>query len=243
MALDAALLESVAAGGAPVIRFYLWSPACLSLGRNQRAMGVYDPARIAAAGLDVVRRPTGGLAVLHDAELTYAVAAPSHLLGGPREAYRRIHGAIAAGLASLGAPVDLAGPGTGVADRGEAALPCFAAPAGGEVVAGGRKLVGSAQRCERRTLLQHGSILIEDGQDRIAGLRGGGGFATPAAATGLAAVLGTAPRIEVLVAALREAFETALEQPLPPVSCSAAERRIADRLVSHYRDAAWTWRR
>jgi lipoyl(octanoyl) transferase len=73
MAVDEALAESVRAGGAPVLRFYRWSPACLSLGRNQPADG-YDRDRIRRRGVEVVRRPTGGRAVLHHRELTYSVA-------------------------------------------------------------------------------------------------------------------------------------------------------------------------
>ena len=71
MAVDEALMERVRGGGAPVLRFYRWEPACLSLGRNQPATGAYDAAAIAARGVDVVRRPTGGRAVLHHRELTY----------------------------------------------------------------------------------------------------------------------------------------------------------------------------
>src|SRR3954451_18997918 len=87
MAVDEALAASVADGGVPVLRFYRWEPACLSLGRNQPARGRYDLAALAAAGVDVVRRPTGGRAVLHRRELTYSAAAPVALLGPPRHAY------------------------------------------------------------------------------------------------------------------------------------------------------------
>jgi lipoyl(octanoyl) transferase len=247
MALDAALLESVAAGSAPVFRLYQWSPACLSLGRNQTARGVYTAAGLAGEGVDLVRRPTGGLAVLHDAELTYAVAAPVALLGGPREAYHRIHAALAAGLATLGVPATIAGSGPGIRDRGVAALPCFDSPAGGEVVVGGRKLVGSAQRYERRTLLQHGSILIRGGQDRVAFLRDpdvpmhrAGSTAAP---TSLADVLGEVPDVTELVDAVLQGFRLIAGDRLDPEPPSPQERDLAARLETHYRDDAWTWRR
>ncbi len=102
MAADEALAASVAGGGPPVLRVYRWSPACLSLGRNQPARGRYDVRALAERGIDVVRRPTGGRAVLHHRELTYAVAAPEALLGGPRRAYAAINAALVAGLRTLG---------------------------------------------------------------------------------------------------------------------------------------------
>ncbi|MGH7443696.1 MAG: lipoate--protein ligase family protein, partial [Longimicrobiales bacterium] len=166
MAVDQALLESVAAGAPPVLRLYRWRPACLSFGRNQAAAGIYNESRARLLGIGIVRRPTGGLSVLHDAELTYAVVAPAAMLGGPRAAYHAINRALAMGLQDLGIPAELAGGArrTSVTAAFRGAQPCFALPAGGEVVVNGRKLVGSAQRVERRTILQHGSILLDGSQ-------------------------------------------------------------------------------
>ncbi len=167
MALDAALLASVQAGGPPVLRFYRWDPACLSFGRNQPARGLYDVARARTRGIDFVRRPTGGQAVLHDDELTYAVVAPLRLIGRPRDAYRRINQALVAGLLELGIRAMVApamGTGAGGAGKVEWSDACFRRPAPGEVVAGGRKLVGSAQRTEGRVILQHGSLLLGGSQ-------------------------------------------------------------------------------
>lgn len=242
MATDAALLASIAEGAPPAIRLYRWTPACLSFGRNQAACGEYDPARIAAAGLDVVRRPTGGLAVLHDAELTYAVVAPARMLGGPREAYRRIHEAIARGLERLGIPTDLAAPAAGVAP-GRAAPPCFAAPAGGEILSGGGKLVGSAQRTERRTFLQHGSILLGGSQARVNDLRRSGRGAPGDGSVTVAALLGRVPEIPVVAAALRSGFDGLVAAGLEDAPLARGERALAARLEDTYRDDAWTWRR
>ncbi|HKJ92030.1 MAG TPA: hypothetical protein VJ957_02625, partial [Longimicrobiales bacterium] len=155
MARDQALMEGVRGGAPPTLRLYQWTPGCLSFGRNQPARGLYEPAAAAARGIDIVRRPTGGLAVYHDRELTYAVAAPVAVIGKPRAAYRAINRALASGLRRLGVPVVLVregGPG-GALGSG----PCFHEGAPGEVLAEGRKLVGSAQRCESRIILQHGS--------------------------------------------------------------------------------------
>ena len=107
MAVDEALMESVRGGAPPVLRFYRWQPGCLSLGRNQPAAGVYDRQRIDQLGLDVVRRPTGGRAVLHRRELTYSVVVGEGVLGGLRESYLRINRALAAGLRKLGVAVDV----------------------------------------------------------------------------------------------------------------------------------------
>ena len=98
MAVDQALLDAVKAGGAPVLRLYRWDPATLSFGRTQPARGLYDAEAARARAIAFVRRPTGGQAVLHDDELTYAVVAPVPAVGRPREAYRRINAALVEGL-------------------------------------------------------------------------------------------------------------------------------------------------
>jgi lipoate-protein ligase A len=299
MAIDHALLEGVQRGGRPVVRFYTWSPACLSLGRNQP---VAEPARVAAAaaarGAEVVRRPTGGFAVFHDRELTYAVVVPVGVLGSPRESYVAINRALVAGLrlAGVGAEVvgagraagaargaggaagaagealragtaweagaagavgvaaDAAGGGAGAAGvvRGVGwDLPCFRAAVPGEVVVGGRKLVGSAQRCERRVLLQHGSILLDGGQDVVAELLGAGvasrapasgGHLDGAEFTTLAAVLGGIPELTSLVSALTAGFEAEAGIRLAPSSLTSEESERASALTALYRSDDWTWR-
>ena len=166
MALDHALAAEVEDGTA-VLRLYAWSSPTVSFGRNEPARGRYV-ADASHRGLDYVRRPTGGRAVLHDGELTYAVVAPAATLGGPRRTYRRVNEALAAALRSLGAPVTLAGA---VALPALDSGPCFQSPAEGEVVAVGRKLVGSAQARIGQALLQHGSILLEGDQSRLEALR------------------------------------------------------------------------
>ncbi|MGH7506608.1 MAG: lipoate--protein ligase family protein, partial [Longimicrobiales bacterium] len=127
MAADAALLAGVRHGAPPALRLYRWSPPCLSLGRNQPAYGIYNVERARACGFDVVRRPTGGLAVLHDREVTYAVAAPAGEFGGLRYAYAALNGALVAGLRRLGVAAELA-PAGSPATPLAAGLPCFASP-------------------------------------------------------------------------------------------------------------------
>lgn len=162
MAADEALAEVVDTGiSAPVLRLYRWHPPCLSLGFSQ-PYGAAHGAFCAAHGVDVVRRPTGGRAVLHHLELTYSVLAP--LGQGPfsqdlQAAYQTVCRALVAGLARLGVPAGLSGEPEGGHISPTQAIPCFVGPAAGEVVAQGRKLVGSAMRRHGHSLLQHGSIL------------------------------------------------------------------------------------
>ena len=164
MSLDMCLHARAAARGEGYLRFYRWAPACLSFGRHEPALRRYDRERIEQLGLDTVRRPTGGRAVWHAGELTYAVAAPEAAMGSLREAYGAIHETIAIALRALGAPVHLA-PGRRAAPVDAGA--CFALAAGGEVVADAGKVVGSAQLRSHGALLQHGSVLLDDDQSRV----------------------------------------------------------------------------
>jgi lipoate-protein ligase A len=167
MRRDAALLAAVAAGAPGAIRLYGFSPPCLSIGRLQDSADV-DPAACARDGVEVVRRPTGGVAVLHDEEVTYAVACSSGhpVFGGDvLTSCARIHAAVTRGLAALGVAVRAHGA---AADERAAALEraavadCFARPASHELLSlDGRKLVGSAQARRGGALLQHGSVLLE----------------------------------------------------------------------------------
>jgi lipoate-protein ligase A len=125
MAQDEALLYEADRSGAAFLRLYRWSPPCLSFGRNEPACARYDRSAIERLGLDVVRRPTGGRAVWHEHELTYAVAAPVAAFGTLRASYRAIHERLAVALRHLGTAAALA------ADRSASALDeasgaCFA---------------------------------------------------------------------------------------------------------------------
>jgi lipoate-protein ligase A len=167
MALDEAILRRVGASQmSPTLRLYAWSPPCLSLGYGQRAADV-DFARAEAFGWDVVRRPTGGRAILHTDELTYSLALPAgHELaaGNIVDSYRRISAALVAGLQKLGADPQ--------AERHEGQLDtigavCFETPSHYEITVNGRKLVGSAQVRRYGGVLQHGSIPLYGDLGRI----------------------------------------------------------------------------
>jgi lipoate-protein ligase A len=239
MATDQALLDLAAGEGRAFLRLYRWAPAALSFGRNEPALRRYDRAAIERLGLDPVRRPTGGRAVWHAEELTYAVAAPIDIFGPLPEAYRRIHETLAVALRTLGVPASLASPPARASALDAGA--CFASPAGGEVMVGGRKVVGSAQLRERGALLQHGSILLGGSQAVVAEVTTGS--PPPDQSTTLAALLGAPVSFGTLAAAVEEAAskwpgQWDEERGIPTV-LSAAAARHAD----HFRSDAWTWRR
>ena len=177
MALDEALLHSVARGDSPpVLRVYSWSGPSVSLGYNQCCERELDLERCESRSVQPVRRPTGGRSVYHGAELTYSVTGPgtSKYLGSTiAETCRLIGEAIRCSLAILGIETDR-GPGARKAGRQCAELknPCFTSPSRHEITVGGKKLAGSAQKRlgEGRALLQQGSLLIQNEQARLAEL-------------------------------------------------------------------------
>jgi lipoate-protein ligase A len=234
MALDHSLLRT-ASEGVAFLRLYRWSPPCLSFGRNEPARTRYDADAIARLGLDTVRRPTGGRAVWHEAEVTYAVAGPADLFGSLREAYIRIHTVLAAALRRLGADTRLAPRGRGGV-AGPGGGPCFASPVGGEVVVAGRKLVGSAQVREGGAFLQHGSILLEDGQDVVA--RVARGRAPAPAASSLRSALARPVGFDEAAAAIAAEARRAWSGAWRECRMDAPPDELA-----RFRDAAWTWRR
>jgi lipoate-protein ligase A len=144
----------------PMLRVYNWKPWCISLGRHQDISEI-DASRTAAAGYEIVRRPTGGRAILHAEELTYSVIMPSEDRG-IMEVYRQISEALTAGLQLLVPEIDIAKtqPNFQKLYREAGSIPCFSSSARYEIEFDGRKLVGSAQRRIGGTVLQHGSILI-----------------------------------------------------------------------------------
>ena len=169
MAVDEAILEAVAASASPpTLRLYAWDPPCLSLGRAQ-PIDVVDEIALAAEGWDFVRRPTGGRALLHADELTYAVIAPDRvpaLAGGVLASYRELSRGLLAGLERLGLhPDPPAYAALSAADRSNPV--CFEVPSAYEITVGGRKLMGSSQLRRRGAVLQHGSLPLEGDITRV----------------------------------------------------------------------------
>lgn len=239
MALDEALMGTAAESGAWICRVYGWSEPTVSFGRNQAAARHYDPDRIAKRRFAAVRRPTGGRAILHHREITYSVAAPVTDAGGLHESYLLINRLLVNGLGSLGIAVSVADSEVQAMQPG--AVPCFDHPSSGELVAGGRKLVGSAQWRSENALLQHGSILIDDDQPLLNGLLKQPVAEPPPAAT-LRELLGEPPSLSqvanAIFSAVRDEDPNALSLTLD-ASLLASQARLAAR----YADPAWTWRR
>ena len=244
MACDVALMARARRTGESVFRVYEWSRPTLSLGRHESARTRYDAAAIAAAGLDVVRRPTGGRALLHDREVTYSVTAPVDPAESLAASMVRINRWLLRALHRLGVPAVEAAEPRSMRPEGAA---CFAMPARGELTLGGRKLVGSAQVRQDGALLQHGSILLDDDQGRIAAFAVGP-FLASAPAAALRAALGPAvgyatvrdALLEVVAAEVAAPGAAGLTLPSddPVLSGDAFEASLA-----RFRDDAWTWRR
>lgn len=168
MAVDEAVLAAVGRGEAPpTLRLYAWSPPCLSLGRHQPEEEA-DAARLAARGWQMVRRPTGGRAILHTDELTYALIAPADhplMRGGVLPSYRRIAAGLLEALRLLGIGARMEGERP---PEKQPAAVCFETPSSYEITAGGRKLIGSAQARRDGAVLQHGSLPLWSDLGRIA---------------------------------------------------------------------------
>lgn len=173
MAIDAALLDEVDASETPltIVRFYTWTVPTLSLGKHQKIERAVDLEYCEANGVDVVHRPTGGRAVLHDDELTYAVISNDADAFGDTiyGNYKRVSEALCLGYNRLGVPAVLA-PDTRkpapMAHDGDP--PCFMSPSRYELMVDGRKIAGSAQRRVRRSFLQHGSMPITCNREALA---------------------------------------------------------------------------
>lgn len=173
MRRDMALFEAVRDGRADVLmRTYTWRPWCVSLGKHQ-SLQVVDAERLATLGYDVVHRPTGGRAVLHADELTYCIAIRLHHGRTAQDVYAMAHELIVGALRHLDidglsfqqVPTDLR---QHYASSGVAGASCFTSSARSEIMAHGRKVVGSAQRVIDDVVLQHGSILCGPGHEQIA---------------------------------------------------------------------------
>ena len=214
MAVDDALLTLCGAGESmPTLRLFGFRPACLSLGRSQPAGQVRRPP-----GLDLVRRPTGGGAVVHRGDICYSIVLPvNHPLaaGGIPESYQRLARGLAAGLEALGLPPLTASAGSPPPQRGGW---CFAAAAPYELTLAGRKLVGSAQARRGGALLQQGSIRLAPEP------------AEAAAATSLQEALGRAVAWDELSEALVPGFARAWGIDICPGELTDEEEALARRL-------------
>ncbi|HXV76930.1 MAG TPA: lipoate--protein ligase family protein [Candidatus Polarisedimenticolaceae bacterium] len=244
MAVDEAILDGyTATTGAirpPTLRLYGWRPAALSLGKSQPAGESHDAPALRAAGVDLVRRPTGGWAVLHDHERTYALTGPLRapsFASGVLTTYRRVADALILALGGLGVEVGASGEAPArTTTRASAA--CFTVTSAYEITAGGRKLVGSAQLRRRGGFLQHGSIPIRIDAARLAVVLGREIDAERF--TDLGTALGRIPDPDEVDRALCAGFSQAFDVKLRRGRLTADERLRATRLRAwKHLSAAW----
>ena len=247
MAIDEAILEGVAAGSSPrTIRFFGWKPPAVSTGHSQDPLRELDVDACARAGVDVVRRPTGGRAVLHFGELTYAVVGPAGegpLGRGVLETYRSIADALLAGLRELGVEGELERVGGEPRPtRNGASPPCFASAGRFEVTVAGRKLVGSAQRRSGGAVLQHGSLLLDGSHLGLADLlrivdverRRSLRLKLEQKTTDLGSILGRPVEFSEVADAMARGFERAWSARLVRGALSEAENEASLRLATEY---------
>ncbi len=249
MAVDEALLDAVSRGQAPpTLRFYQWAPPCLSLGYFQPIAAVDAPA-CRKAGVEIVRRPTGGRAILHHRELTYSITLPLSALeqeSGVLQSYYRLSLGLTEGLRRLGVETALA-PSAPLREAAHSPA-CFDQPSDHEILLDGRKLVGSAQVRRNGSLLQHGSVLFQPQVDELLEClrllpeeRARQRTAMATGVAGLDQVGRFTPREvgQALAAGMVAAFDVDLRLG----SLTRAEKAAASRLEKEkYRTAGWTQR-
>jgi len=232
MAVDEALLRTAdedAERHVPVLRFYQWSPSALSIGYGQRA-AEFDLGAIGPQGCGFVRRPTGGGAIFHHEELTFSFVASAVTGDVPRDTrkvYRLVNEGLIAGLKEMGADVQERGC-EGEGDP--VAAFCSRRVAAFDLVRGGRKLVGAAQRWTKRVVLEHGFVPLEPNpvtSDELS----------------LREILGRRVGSEEAVAAMRAGFVTALGVELVEGTLRGEEARRAEELTLQYAGDEWNRRR
>ncbi len=254
MALDEAILEAVRSlDQPPTLRLYAWEPACLSLGHAQPIKDVNLPSLI-ANGWQVVRRPTGGRAILHTDELTYSIAAHQDnpiMTGGVLESYRRISLALVEGLTKLGINSNADSHYQLPEGSVQNAAVCFEVPSNYEITANGRKLIGSAQARRGMGVLQHGSLPLFGDLARITQVLKFESLSEQASArqrllehaATAEAVLGFPPTWQQAAEAMRAAFAEQLQIQIVAGEPSESELSRALSLEAEkYANDSWTYR-
>jgi lipoyl(octanoyl) transferase len=252
MAVDEAILEACGRGESlPALRLYSWEPACLSLGYAQPVHDV-DLTALHRHGWDLVRRPTGGRAILHIDELTYAVIGPQHeprLSGGVLESYQALSKALLDALHRLSIPAKAQEKPDSPPGGDPKGPVCFEVPSNYEITVDGKKLIGSAQARRKGAVLQHGSFPLFGDLSRIIDVLT---FPNEASAkqattrlheraTTAEEILGHSLDLETAAQAFTEAFRAALNLDLQPAALSADEQTRAEELMEKkYAHPEWT---
>ena len=253
MAVDESILEHIHRGESlPTLRLYAWNPPCLSLGHAQSFADV-DVERLKANGWEVVRRATGGRAILHTDELTYSVTGSADepvLAGGVLESYNRLAQALLFAIRELGLPVEIK---EHISETTTLNLNpvCFEVPSTYEITVGGKKLIGSAQARKKEGVLQHGSLPLTGDLTRICqalifrdeAARDNAAQRLLARATTVESTLGVETDWETTAQALVKGFETQLGIHFQRGEMSASESERAEELVREkYAHPSWTER-
>jgi len=252
MAVDEAIMESVAAQVVPpTLRIYGWSPPAVSLGRFQEVEQQVDIEALRQRGWSLVRRPTGGRAILHDDEVTYSVCVPQDQIEDGYSiirSYRCLSRGIQRGLELLGVEAELGrkSPATGGKGSGhQQSAICFSHSTRADMVAAGRKIVGSAQVRKNGVILQHGSVPISlDVSDHLVVMPGSGApdeaQALSTAAVGVSDLLGRRVTYQELAEALVAGFGQALGLELQTGQLTDVEQDRAQQLcVKKYATDEW----
>jgi lipoate-protein ligase A len=253
MAVDEAILEAVGRDEAPpTLRLFAWEPPCLSLGYAQ-SIRVVDEDRLRMNGWDLVRRPTGGGAILHTDELTYSAIGPANepcLKGDILTSYRRLSTVILSALKNLGLPAE-SQPLVKAAQETSPDPVCFEIPSHYEITLEGKKLVGSAQARKKDAVLQHGTLPLYGDLARITQVlvypdeiaRGNAAGRLLSHATTVQSVLGKIMDWETAANAFEQAFSLALNLELIPAELTQQERdRVEELIEEKFGNEGWTRR-
>lgn len=259
MALDEALLEWHSKGEiGPVLRFYEWAPATLSIGYFQSVSKEIDMEQVEKHNLGFVRRPTGGRGVLHEDELTYSVIVTEDYPNMPEtvtEAYRVISGGLLEGFRNLGLDAYFSIPETEEEIEGlkkpQSAV-CFDAPSWYELVVEGKKIAGSAQTRQKGVILQHGAILLSLDEDKLVSLfkfkseeqreRMRVGLREKAVA--IDRLAGRMVSVDESIEAFSKGFEKALQMKLEPLELTEAQLQYVKEIEERkYGNREWTFKK
>ena len=253
MAVDESILEHIyRSESKPTLRLYSWNPPCLSLGHAQSFKDV-DVERLKSHGWDVVRRVTGGRAILHTDELTYSVTGSADepvLSGGVLESYNRLAQALLHAVQSLSVPVEMKEHEDGHTKQNLNPV-CFEVPSTYEITVDGKKLIGSAQARKKEGVLQHGSLPLTGDLTRICdalifeneNARDTAKDRLLARATTVESVLGVGTDWETAAQAFVRGFEAELGIQFERGELSKSESQRADELVKEkYAHPSWTER-
>ena len=253
MAVDESILYHVGCKkSSPTVRFYGWSPACISLGYFQNIDKSLDVSKCKSMGFGIVRRITGGRTILHDKELTYSLCIPEnypHMPQSVSESYRLLSGGLLEGYKSLGIKADLAPLQKQKASFATSA--CFDSPSSYELTVCGKKVAGSAQTRKHGALLQHGSIpniiepeklfaclLYKNESDKLKAIND---FSNKAGS--ICEFRGSPADWDELINAFYKGFEKGLGINLKDSSLSKEECDYAIELEKKYSSDEWTYKR